>query len=227
MPLSTEAAMSRKIQFICLFVLLGLLSLATQPGFAQSPTPPLHFVNNFFVTGDYIVAGAYGMNTKFTTINGVSYAVGTINVPDKSPKGVANPGIHSATSVPTGAQIVAALLYWQTVEKVGVMPGAPGSGQNGYFRPVFNGGPAAPGYAISGTNVSGSNTVSWSSGGCGGGSTGKTLRTYRADVAGGLPVDANGNSMANASFEVWLPSVGNATPLTLGATLVTPAAVFG
>jgi hypothetical protein len=39
-------------------------------------------------------------------------------------------------------------------------------------------------------------------------------------VAGGLPVDANGNSMANGSFEVRLPSVGNATPLTLGATLV-------
>jgi hypothetical protein len=46
MPLSKEAVMSRKIQFICLFVLLGLFSLATQPGFAQSP--PLNFGNNFF-----------------------------------------------------------------------------------------------------------------------------------------------------------------------------------
>ena len=172
MSLSKEAAMSRKIRFVCLFVLLGLLSLATQPGFAQSP---LNFGNNFFVTGDYIVAGAYGMTTKSTTINGVTYAVGTINVPDANPKGVPNPGITGATSVPPGAQIVAALLYWQTVEKVGVAPGAPGSGQNGYFRPVFSGGPAAPGYAISGTNVSGSTTVSWSSGGCGGGSTGKLL----------------------------------------------------
>src|SRR6267154_2136020 len=92
MPLSTEAAMSRKIQFVCLFVLLGLLSLATQPGFAQSA--PLNFGNNFFVTGDYIVAGAYNMTQKFETRNGVSYAVRTINVPDANPKGVANPGIQ-------------------------------------------------------------------------------------------------------------------------------------
>jgi len=218
MSLGKEAVMSRKIQFVCLFVLMGLLSTATQPGFAQSS--PLNFGNNFFVTGDYIVAGAYGMTTKFTTINGVSYAVGTINVPDKNPNGVANPGIKGATSVPKGAQIVAALLYWQTVEKAGVAPGTPGSGQNGYIRPMFNGGPAAPGYLISGTNVKGSTSVAWSSGGCGGGSTGKVLRTYRADVAGGLPVDASGNSTANGSFEVRLPSVGNSTPLTLGATLV-------
>ena len=216
MPLNKEAAISRKIQFIRLFILLGLLSLATQPGFAQNP--PLNFGNNFFVTGDYIVAGAYGMTTKFETRNGVSYAVGTINVPDKNPNGVANPGITGPTSVPVGAQIVAALLYWQTVEKVG----ASGSGQNGYIRPLFNGGPAAPGYLISGTALSspGNPTVSWSSGGCGGGSTGKVLRTYRADVAGGLPVDANGNSVANSNFEVRLPSSGNSTPLTLGATLV-------
>ncbi len=46
------------------------------------------------------------------------------------------------------------------------------------------------------------------------------LRTYRADVAGALPLDANGNPTANTSFEVRLPSAGNATPLTLGATLV-------
>ena len=211
MPLSTEAAMSRKIQFICLFVLLGLLLTATQPGFAQSP--PLNFGNNFFVTGDYIVAGAYGMTANFKTTNGVSYAVGTISVPDSQ-----NMGITGTKQVPVGAQIVAALLYWQTVEKVG----APGSGQNGYFRPLLSGsgGPAAPGYLISGTNVTGSKTVSWSSGGCGGTSTGKVLVTYRADVAGGLPVDASGNSVANGNFEVRLPSAGNSTPLTLGATLV-------
>ena len=46
------------------------------------------------------------------------------------------------------------------------------------------------------------------------------LRTYRADVGGALPVDGNGNPIANSSFEVRLPSSGNSTPLTLGATLV-------
>lgn len=200
---------------------LGLLLIIgfAPSGLAQAVTP-LNFGNNFFVTGDYIVAGAYGMATNSETIGPVTYAVGTINVPDKDPSTLqANPGITGATSVPQGAQIVAALLYWQTVEKVG----SPGSGQNGFFRPMLystTGGPAAPGYLISGTNVSGSSPVSWSAGGCNTGSTGKILRTYRADVAGGLPNDANGNPIANGSFEVRLPSVGNATPLTLGATLV-------
>src|SRR5579864_8844170 len=202
--------------------LLGVFPALAQLGFAQAQGP-LNLANNFFVTGDYVVTGANGMTTNFTTINGSSYAVGTIKVPDS------NPGIKGAKQVPKGGQIIAALLYWQTVEKVGVMPGDPGSGQNGFFRPVFKGGPAAPGYAISGTSLGGNNTVSWSSGGCTGGSTGKLLRTYRADVAGGLPVDQNGNTIVNGTdangnaitgFEVRLPSVGNSTPLTLGATLV-------
>ena len=214
---------ARKSELVCLLLFVGIISTAAQSGFAQSPPPPpLAFGNNFFVTGDYIVAGAYNMNASFVTINGQSYTVGTINVPDKNPKGVQNPGITGATSVPLGGQIIAALLYWQTVEKVG----APGSGQNGYIRPLLyqnNGGPAAPGYLISGINVTspGTPTVSWSSGGCSGGSTGKVLRTYRADVTGGMPNDANGNPTPNGSFEVRLPSVSsNSTPLTLGATLV-------
>src|SRR5207249_7973477 len=104
-------------------LLLVLFFTATQSGFAQSPVPPLNFGNNFFVTGDYIVAGANGMTTNFTTISGVSYAVGTITVPDS------NPGITGTKQVPPGAQIVAAVLYWQTAEKVGVTPGRSGSGQ--------------------------------------------------------------------------------------------------
>jgi hypothetical protein len=210
---SAEAEKKPWSRFMPLLFLLGMLPTIAQSGFAQAP---LNFGNNFFVTGDYIVAGAYGMTANFTTINGASYAVGTINVPDM------NPGIKGAASVPPGAQVVAALLYWQTVEKSGVAPGAPGSGQNGFFRPLlYSGtdGPQAPGYAISGTNVSGSSSVPWSAGGCGG-SGGKVLRTYRADVGGALPVDVNGNTIANTSFEVRLPSVGNSTPLTLGATLV-------
>ncbi|HEX6803582.1 MAG TPA: Ig-like domain repeat protein [Terriglobales bacterium] len=211
---SKPASLKQRLR---IFVLLGMLpavSLLARPQNAPA-TPPLNFGNNFFVTGDYIVAGAYNMTSKFQTINGVSYAIGTISVPDSK-----NTGIQGVKQVPQGGQIVAALLYWQTVEKVGVTPGQTGSGQNGFFRPVFNGGPLAPGYAIAGTNITGANTVSWSSGGCSGTSTGKLLRTYRADVAGALPVDASGNPIANGTFEVRLPSVGNSTPITLGATLV-------
>ena len=210
---------TRKSELVRLLLFVGFIVTATHLGLAQKGLQnPLNFGNNFFVTGDYVVAGAYGMNTTFQTINGTSYTVGAISVPD------GNPGITGARWVPNGAQVVTALLYWQTVEMTGAKAGGPGSGQNGYFRPLLyknSGGPAAPGYAISGTSVGSTNAVTWSFGTCSGTSSNKVTRTYRADVTGGLPVDGNGNSLANGFFEVRLPSVGNpSTPLTFGATLV-------
>jgi hypothetical protein len=193
---------------LCCFV-FGSHLAQPQLGVAQSD-PPLVFGTNYHVTGDYVVAGAYGMTTNIA--NG--FATGTINVPDKNPAtGMGNPGLTGATSVPTGAQIVAALLYWQTVEKNTAL----GSGQNGFFGPVINN--VVQNYALAGLNVTSHNTVSFSSGGCSGTSTGKTLRTYRADVRPFLPLDANGNVLANSTYQVQLPS-GKDVPITLGATLV-------
>jgi hypothetical protein len=195
-----------------LILALSLLTLLACTALGQSVSapsaPPLSFGNNFFVTGDYVVGGAQGMNSHL--MNG--FATGTITIPD------ANPGITGAKSVPPGAQIIAALLYWQTVEKSGVMPGDPGSGQNGSFGPVLSGVPQF--YSISGQDVTNHQTVSFSSGGCSGTSTGKILRTYRADVRAYLPQDSSGDITANGTYQVRLPSVGNNTPLTLGATLV-------
>src|SRR5712664_4558896 len=92
-----------------LVLVLGFAQTTTaQSGSAQSDGP-LNFGNNFFVTGDYVVAGAYGLGVNAPAANG--FATGTITIPD------ANPGITGTKSVPAGAQIVAALFYWQTVEK--------------------------------------------------------------------------------------------------------------
>src|ERR1700739_1473850 len=94
-------AISRKIQFACLFLLLGLLSTMAQSGAAQSNVNPLTFGNNFFVTGDYVVGGAYGLGVNAPAVNG--FATGTINIPDKDPvTGKPNPGITGVTSVPAG-----------------------------------------------------------------------------------------------------------------------------
>jgi hypothetical protein len=211
---------------LCCFVFASQVA-RPQLSFAQSD-PPLTFGNNFFVTGDYVVAGAQNMTTNFVTISGNSYAKGTITVPDPNP-GI-QPGKTSTCTiivkgqpttktncVPAGADILTALLYWQTVEKVGVTPGGPGSGQNGFFGPVLNTGPQL--YPIAGATSSQS-TVSFSNGGCTGGSTGKIVKTYRADVRGYLPQDANGNILANGAYQVMLPSTSSTTPITLGATLV-------
>ena len=188
-----------------------------QSGFAQSNVNPLAFGNIYPVTGDYVVAGAYGMDTNIA--NG--FTTGTINVPDANPAtGKPNPGITGRMAVPVGADIVLAVLYWQTVEKIGVTPGGPGSGQNGTFRPLFTPlGKNQPRYPISGVDLMPQSTVSFSNGGCTGGSTGKVVRTYRADVRGYLP-QVQGKVSANGSYEVRLPSSGSTTPITLGATLV-------
>ncbi len=201
---------SRALNFLacCRFLILPILVLAIcSSAFAQSN--PLKLFNNYFVTGDYVVAGAQGLSQNIS--NG--YATGTISVPD------ANPGINGTKKVPAGAQIVGAFLYWGTVEKTSVQPGQSGSGEIGFFRPVYKGGPQT-GYQISGVPLELNSTVSFSSGGCSGTSTGKLVRLYRADVRPLLAQDQTGNIVITPQYEVRLPSTGNNTPLTLGATLV-------
>jgi fibronectin type 3 domain-containing protein len=199
-------------------VALGLLLafVFAQTGFAQAD-PPLTFAQNYLVRGDFVVAGAQGLTTNFDFNNGL--AIGTITIPEPA----ANTGITGVRQIPQGGEVMAAVLYWQTVEKVGVMPGQPGSGQFGFFRPLIPGGPKAPGYLIKGVPLGGNNTVSWSSGGCTTGSTGKTVRTYRANVLGALPHDSNGvisANSANVTYEVRLPGTSSTTPIAVFATLV-------
>jgi hypothetical protein len=107
--------------------LLLILGLA-QSGFAQTATNPLNLFQNFFVTGDYVVAGWVEGTPDLA-----GYATGTITVPDiKQPTQNGVPA-----SVPNGADIVAAYLYWATVE----------GNQNTYAgqQAYFNG------YSITGT----------------------------------------------------------------------------
>lgn len=182
--------------------LTALLAVATTlfpvRSLLAQTTPPLNFFRNYFVTGDYVVGG---VGLRGLGVNGI--ATGTINIPDSKQ--------HNATSVPAGAGIVAAFLYWQTVEK----SQSAFAGQNGSFN----------GYTITGTVLGNPNApVSWSAGGCAGSSNGTTtLRTYRADVRPYLNLDSNGNVLGNGSYPVSLAdsgSNGGGTPLTLGASLV-------
>lgn len=197
-------------QTLASIALAAALLMAAQPVLAQNP---LVFGNNYFVTGDYVVGGV-GLRGLG---DGSGFATGTINIPDQSPQGY----IAGARSVPAGAQIVAAVLYWETVESSSTL----NIGSSGFFRPVFPGGPAT-GYPITGVVLGSPNAppVSWSSGGCSGSSNGtKIIQAYRADVRALLPQDANGNVLANGSYEVRLAdsgSNGGGVPLTLGATLV-------
>jgi hypothetical protein len=194
----------------CATIAIGvLLTLGiAQSGLAQAGTNPLGLFKNYFVTGDYVVAGWVE-----GAPDGSGFAPGTISIPDTlqpSQNGV-------PATVPKGADIVAAYLYWGTVEKSKTAF----AGQKAFFN----------GYSITGTILGNLNApVSWSSGGCAGSSKGTTtMRTYRADVRPYMPVDLDpssptfGTLLANGTFLVRLGdsgSNGNTQPNALGASLV-------
>ncbi|HXP08959.1 MAG TPA: hypothetical protein VN828_10710, partial [Acidobacteriaceae bacterium] len=189
---------------VSLLVLVGF----SRPVAAQNGINPLNIFQNYFVTGDYVVAG-----WRAGAPDGSGYAPGAVSIPDTLQP--AQAGVPA--TVPVGADIVAAYLYWATVE------GNQSSlaGQTGYFN----------GYPITGAVLGNPNApTSWSAGGCSGSSQGsKTMRTYRADVRPYLPLDTNtvsptfGSTIANGNIPVRLAdsgSNGNTAPIALGATLV-------
>jgi hypothetical protein len=199
---------ARATMALGLLLVLGFAQPATAQC-AQLNANPLCLSHNYFVTGDYVVGG---VGLRGLGVNGM--ATGNITIPDLTQAQAT--GMPSP-SVPVGADIVAAFLYWETVEK----SKSALVGQQGFFN----------GYPITGVILGNPNApTSWSSGGCVGSSNGATtLRTYRADVRPYLPVDVDPNSstfgrlLANGTFPVSLAdsgSNGGGAPLTLGATLV-------
>jgi len=204
--LCTQKSCPARILTTLLVAVFLLLIIAAQPLVAQQPLGDKPFTN-YFVTGDYVVGGWVEQSS-----NGV-LATGTISIPDSQKQ-------PNAGSIPVGADIVAAYLYWGTVE-----------GSQTLFvgqQAVFNG------YKIVGKVLGNPNApTSWSSGGCTGSSTGsKTMRMYRADVRPYLPLDTNSASPTfgallanglNGSIPVQIAdsgSNGNTQPNALGATLV-------
>ena len=182
-----------------------LILCAALPAFAQTvvplpsplPNDSLSYFKNYFVTGDYVVRGV--------TLRGLG--TGT-------PSMATQPIVASSGDmVPADGNVVAAFLYWITVEST-PMPSA----SDGFFQ----------GYPIRGVallNSAGSANSTppcWSSGGGTGTSSGsKNSRVYRADVRPYMV--AGGRFDPNASFTVSLPDSGSSgagTPLTLGASLV-------
>jgi hypothetical protein len=184
---------------------------ALQAAFAQVSTPP-SLVQNYFVTGDYVVGGWVKDASDMA-----GFATGHISIPDGLQK-PANDLQGVPSSVPVGADIVAAYLYWATVES----NQSTFAGQTAYFN----------GYSVTGSVRGNPNApTSWSSGGCSGSNSGsKTIRMYRADVRPYLPVNSDsaaltyGATIANGTISkirfADSGSNGNAAPFTLGATLV-------
>jgi len=170
-------------------LLASLLISLSQPGMSQSTGYPdsLSFFKNYFVTGDYQVAGVGLRGTGDAT----GYATGNIQM----------------TGVPDGAVMIAAFLYWESIEST---PSP--SSSDAFFQ----------GYPIFGKSIGTGTPPCWSSGGGTGSSNGsKSLRVYRADVGPYMVI--NGAYQTNGNFQVRLHDSGSngaGTPLTEGASLV-------
>src|SRR5262245_14865575 len=147
----------------------------------------LNYTKNYFVTGDYAVAGV-GLRGK-----GVAgFATGTINM----------------SGVPAGADIVAAFLYWETVERT-----AAPSASKGFFdgKPI-----------VGDVRGNAANPACWGTVGTSGPADAKA-RVYRADVLRYLAIDsANNVRIVNGAHTVKLPDVGASgdNPSTAGTTLL-------
>ncbi len=108
---------ARLLNKLAAVVSLALISLFTQSATAQALPDALSIRKNFFVTGDYVVGGV-GLRDA-SLADGADFAVGFIKM-----------GALPSNTVPKGADIVAAFLYWETIEK----DRSAFKGQNGFFR---------------------------------------------------------------------------------------------
>jgi alpha-tubulin suppressor-like RCC1 family protein len=153
------------------------------PGTLTLTSDALQLFNNYFVTGDFVTGSVV---LRGTGVNGK--ATGDITIP--------------STSIPATAEIVAAYLYWQTLENGTTTPG--------FLQGTFNE------YGVNGEKLGGD--LPYNDGTASG-----VMRFYRANVLGFLPLGTDGRRMAaGVAHHVSLPDSGSASvlPVTPGATLV-------
>ncbi len=191
--------------FTAALAFLLLIAAQTDRGYAtgQPSAPPLQFFKNYFLTGDYAVAGVglWGRG-----VNG--FASGSI----------------AMSGVPAGSEIVSAFLYWQSVSADGPNSGSKGAMFNGQLLSVP--GPPdtpTPGGSLATVAEIVGTSPCWNHGGVPGFGGGvKRTYNYRADVKRFLPIGSDGRHVVNRSHSILLPDTGNANkmPKTLGASLL-------
>ena len=170
----------------------------------------LKFFKNYFVTGDYVVAG-----------------VGLSGLGDSS--GVATGNIN-VQGVPAGAEILAAQLYWQVVSAIGPLEGSVGATFKGHpletpdnaSTPGFDPEPYGKVMTFAGA------APCFNPGGGTGNPGNRHTFSYRLDVLRFFDIDTNeasptfGRTIVNGLHEFQAPDSGpngNQGPIALGASL--------
>jgi hypothetical protein len=189
---------------------LGFLALFVQSAQAQGP---LNYFKNYFVTGDYVVGGVglYGKVVKGPVTGAVSVTgnISLNSVPCTTGPGLLASVIPCATKGAVPADVIAAFLYWQTIESTTTPSSAIGSYASSYNATT----PVNPfvGLALGNPQISACSGLGTSS---------QYLHNYRADVLKYLPISPTANvRLANGTQTFTLVS-GNTTTQFAGATLV-------
>jgi hypothetical protein len=182
---------------------------------AQAPPPQatgLTFFKNYFITGDYVVGG---VNLRQGGSNG-GLSTGVIDLTTLT-----------NADIPDNADVVAAFLYWETVETANSANGADGATLQGNVDPTSLTFDAAGRNDIGGIakviNPTGTSPC-WAAGGGTGGSDGAHQEfTRRADVLKFIPINpVTGRYVVKTHYEVRIPDSGNGnqSPSTAGASLL-------
>jgi Legume lectin domain/MBG domain/YDG domain len=181
---------------------LGLLALFTPAAQAQGP---LNYFKNYFVTGDYAVGGV-GLSGK--AVNGsVSASINFTGVPCTTGPGLLASVVPCTTKGAIPGDVIAAFLYWQTVEKTSTPSYVSGS---------FDA--TAPANPFVGLALGNPDILACAAGG--GTQSGEYVHVYRADVLKYLPINSTANvRVANGTQTFTLTSASTATQFN-GATLV-------
>ena len=188
----------RKITAAALFV-VTLVLLRTQAGGQGTVADPLQYAGGFLVTGDYAVGSVDLTNSTNPSSGG--FSTGTINI----------------IGVPANADVLAAYLFWETIDRTVVTNPEAGVQFNG-----SNVVDAEVGLVKRTFEDLGSSAPCFSSG-----REPLTLWAFKADVLRLLPMQMDatgptGKRLANGAHTVRLPdaSGGNVVPESAGAALL-------
>src|SRR5579862_8104038 len=190
---------------------LALLSLLFP--LAQAQPVQLSYFKNYFVTGDYVVGGV-GLATVRPTVSGqnitVSDSINFTGVPCTSGPGLSAAVVNCTAKGAQPADVIAAFLYWQTIENTETPDSANGS---------FNATQANPN-TFTGVALGNPTINACSANGGAGTQANQYAHVYRADVLRFLPINASANVyVANGTQKFTLTSSSNKTQF-IGASLV-------
>jgi Bacterial Ig-like domain (group 3)/MBG domain (YGX type)/Bacterial Ig-like domain (group 2) len=200
--------------------IFGLAFLALFVPAAQAQGP-LNYFKNYFVTGDYVAGGVGLANVKpvkgpVTGAVELTTSITLNSVPCTTGPGLLASVIPCTNKGAVPADIIAAFLYWQTIEST-TTPSAANGSFSGSFVPTSATNPNDPvnpfvGLALGNPQISACSGL---------GTSAQYMHNYRADVLKYLPI----NSTANVRWTANKPQTftlvsGDTTTQFIGATLV-------